>query len=54
MTYGLITWMSGGNHRLAILSTAAFFLLGLVLLRPVDVRRGSLAARAEGRATVPI
>ena len=54
VTYGLITWISGGNHRLAILSTAAFFLLGLVLLRPVNVQRGSAAARAARVATVPI
>jgi len=29
MTYGLVTWLSGGNHRMAILSTGLFFVLGL-------------------------
>jgi UMF1 family MFS transporter len=41
LTYGLVTWATLGNHRLAIVSTAAFFVLGLVLLRPVDVGRGA-------------
>jgi UMF1 family MFS transporter len=46
LTYGGVTWMSGGNHRLAILSTAVFFVMGLALLAPVDVRRGQAAAEA--------
>jgi len=44
VTYGLVTWATAGNHRLAIVSTAAFFVLGLVLLRPVDVGRGAREA----------
>jgi UMF1 family MFS transporter len=44
LTYGLVTWLTGGNHRLAILSTGLFFVLGLVLLRQVDVQRGARAA----------
>ena len=44
VTYGLVTWMTSGNHRLAILSTAVFFVIGLLLLGPVDVRRGESAA----------
>ena len=46
LSYGLITWITGGNHRLAIVSTALLFLLGLVLLKPVDVQRGHRAAQA--------
>ena len=46
LTYGLVTWLTSGNHRLAILSTGAFFLLGLALLRPIDVARGMRAATA--------
>ena len=45
LSYGLITWLSGGNHRLAIVSTALLFVLGLVLLKPVDVERGHLKAQ---------
>ena len=44
LTYGLITLLTAGNHRAAILSTGVFFLAGLVLLRRVDVYRGTLAA----------
>lgn len=45
LSYGLITWLTGGNHRLAIGSTALLFVLGLWLLRPVDVARGMATAR---------
>jgi UMF1 family MFS transporter len=45
ITYGLVTLATGGNHRLAILSTGVFFLLGLVVLRHVNVERGAAAAR---------
>ncbi len=44
VTYGLVTWLTAGNHRLAILSMALFFIAGWVLLRPVDVARGQRAA----------
>lgn len=46
MSYGLITWMSGGNHRLAILGTGLFFVLGWLILRGIDMERGM--ARAAG------
>jgi len=46
MTYGVVTWVTGGNHRVAILSTGIFFVGGLVLLRHVDVDRGARAAGA--------
>ena len=46
ITYGLVTWLTTGNHRVAILSTGTFFLLGLVVLRRVDVARGTAAAQA--------
>ena len=44
ITYGLVTVLTAGNHRLAILSTGVFFVLGLIVLRRVDVARGSAAA----------
>jgi UMF1 family MFS transporter len=47
LTYGLITLLSAGNHRLAIISTGLFFVLGLVLLRKVNVARGMAAAGAR-------
>lgn len=46
VTYGLVTWWTGGNHRLAILSTALFFVGGLLLLWPLDAARGRATARA--------
>jgi UMF1 family MFS transporter len=46
VTYGAITWASAGNHRMAIFSTAAFFVAGLILLAAVDMRRGHEAALA--------
>lgn len=44
LTYGAITWMTGGNHRMAIVSTALMFVLGLLLLIPVNMQRGRTAA----------
>lgn len=44
MVYGLVTWMTGGNHRLAILATGAFFVIGLLIVLRVDVQRGRAAA----------
>ncbi len=46
MTYGLVTWLSGGNHRWAILSTGLFFIVGALILRRVDVARGIAQARS--------
>lgn len=46
MTYGLVTWLTDGNHRLAIASTGLFFVAGLLLLSLVNVPRGIAAAAA--------
>lgn len=46
LSYGLVSWGSGGDHRLAILVTGAFFAGGLWLLRRVDVARGHAQAMA--------
>lgn len=47
ITYGLVTWATSGNHRLAIVSTGLFFVVGLILLVRVDVERGIAAAGAK-------
>jgi UMF1 family MFS transporter len=47
VTYGLVTWATAGNHRLAILSTAAFFAVGWWVLARVDIERGRAAALAH-------
>ena len=43
LTYGAVTWATGGNHRLAILLTGAFFVVALAILFTVDERRGRAA-----------
>ena len=44
LSYGAITWATGGNQRIAILSTTVLFVAGLLLLLPIDMRRGRDAA----------
>lgn len=46
LSYGLISWATGGNQRLAIASTGAMFVLGWLLLQRVNVERGREAALA--------
>jgi UMF1 family MFS transporter len=46
MTYGLVTLITAGNHRIAILSTGVFFVVGLIVLAKVNVARGVAAAQA--------
>ena len=50
LTYGLVTWLTVGNHRAAILSTGLFFVVGLLLLARIDMARGAQAARETGEA----
>ncbi|MOA33281.1 hypothetical protein D3C78_1545650 [compost metagenome] len=44
MTYGLTNWLSGGDHRLAMLVTGSYFVIGLLLLAGIDLKRGQRAA----------
>jgi UMF1 family MFS transporter len=46
LTYGAVTLLTAGNHRIAIMSTGVFFVIGLVLLMRVNVLRGMAAADA--------
>ncbi len=39
-TYGLVTWVTDGNHRQALLVTGLFFVVGLVVLQRLDFARG--------------
>lgn len=50
LSYGAITWATGGNQRIAILATAVFFVGGLLLLLPIRMQRGRDAALAGSRA----
>jgi UMF1 family MFS transporter len=44
LTYGAVTWVFEGNHRLGILAVGAYFVVGLLLLTGIDVERGRKAA----------
>jgi UMF1 family MFS transporter len=44
LVYGLVTFLTHGNHRQALLSTTVFFIAGLLLLFTVNERRGRAAA----------
>ena len=44
LTYGIVTWLFEGNHRLAILAVGAYFVVGLALLGGIDAERGRRTA----------
>ena len=46
LTYGAVTWIFAGNHRLGIFATGVYFVIGLVLLRGINIERGRTAALA--------
>ncbi|HQX24669.1 MAG TPA: MFS transporter [Pseudomonadota bacterium] len=51
LSYGLVSWTTGGDHRKAVLVTAAFFVGGLLLLLRVDVAGGRQRVLASGDGT---
>ena len=44
ITYGAVTWLFSGNHRLGIFAVGVYFVAGLVLLAGIDIERGRAAA----------
>ncbi|HSE00088.1 MAG TPA: MFS transporter [Burkholderiales bacterium] len=44
MTYGVVTWVTLGNHRFAMLVTGIFFVIGMAILAGLDIARGRRAA----------
>ena len=46
LMYGLVTWLSDGNQRMAIAATGLLFVAGLLLLIPIRLGRGRAAAQA--------
>ena len=44
LTYGLVTWVTDNDHRLAMMITGLYFVAGLLVLALVDVERGRRAA----------
>ncbi|MGZ8265671.1 MAG: MFS transporter [Burkholderiales bacterium] len=53
ITYGAVTWLTHGDHRLAILVTGSYFVVGLGILTAIDVQRGRRAALAEEATEAP-
>lgn len=49
--YGVVTWVSTGNHRLALLLTGSFFVLGFFILMRVSFSRG-MQARQDANLTI--
>ena len=39
-SYGLVTWLTDGNHRQALLFTGLFFVMGFLVLLKIDFARG--------------
>ena len=50
LSFGAITWATGGNQRLALASTTVLFVLGLIALIPINQARGRAAAEATPAA----
>ena len=47
VTYGLVTWLTHGDHRLAMLVTGAYFAVGIAIVSGINVGRGRNAALAS-------
>jgi MFS transporter, UMF1 family len=47
VTYGLVTWLSQNDQRLAMVVTGVFFLVGLAVLWTVNFERGRHAANSD-------
>ncbi|MFZ9528139.1 MAG: MFS transporter [Burkholderiales bacterium] len=52
LSYGAVSWLSGGDHRLAILLTGGYFVVGLLLLTGIDAGRGRQTALHDGHKTL--
>ncbi len=44
VTYGAVTWITRGDHRLALLVTGLYFVIGMAILAGLDPERGRRAA----------
>ena len=49
LTYGVVTWVTHGDHRSAMLATGVFFAIGLAILAGLDAARGRRAALESDR-----
>lgn len=53
LTYGFVSWVSKGDHRLAMLFTGIYFVIGLIILIGIDVHRGRQAALTQRQIVEP-
>lgn len=44
LTYGSVSWITDGDHRLAMLITGSYFIIGLLILTQIKIDRGQQAA----------
>jgi UMF1 family MFS transporter len=49
LTYGSVSWISGGDHRQALLTVGIFFVIGLLILTGINVQRGHESALRDDR-----
>jgi UMF1 family MFS transporter len=54
LVYGVVTWVTSGNHRLAMVITGGFFVLGLASLRGLDLTRGRAASLHATQSAVDV
>lgn len=45
LAYGILTWLSDGNQRVSMAATSCLFLLGLLFLLPINLKRGMQVAQ---------
>jgi UMF1 family MFS transporter len=44
LTYGAVVYLTDNNHRLGMMITGGFFVVGLLLIASIDIGRGRRAA----------
>ena len=44
LTYGVVVYLTDNNHRLGMMITGGFFVIGLLLIASIDIQRGRRAA----------
>jgi UMF1 family MFS transporter len=51
LAYGAVVHVTSGNHRLGLMMTGGFFVIGLAVLASIDIERGRRAASDEDAAS---
>jgi UMF1 family MFS transporter len=46
LTYGIVVYLTDNNHRLGMMITGGFFVIGLLLIASIDIGRGRAAKEA--------